>query len=191
MATMVQAIRMALHVGEEQLGVTDILGEDVGPPLGGVFTATQGLRTTWNTPLDERGIVGAAIGLAMAGQKPVAEIQFCDYAFKHDRSAQARRQHVLVVERRLQRADGADDARRLGHPRQPLSLALVRRDGDAHPGWKIVMPGNPRDAYGMLISAIEDQTGDGARAEALMRSKAAGPEEMIPGRPDDDASSAR
>ena len=53
MATMIQAIRMALHVGETKLGVTDIFGEDVGPPLGGVFTATQGLDTTWNTPLDE------------------------------------------------------------------------------------------------------------------------------------------
>ena len=81
MATMIQAIRMALHVGESRLGVTDIFGEDVGPPLGGVFTGTQGLETAWNTPLDERGIVGTAIGLALAGQKPVAEIQFCDYAF--------------------------------------------------------------------------------------------------------------
>src|SRR5205085_1636129 len=75
MATMVQAIRMALHVGEERLGVTDVFGEDVGPPLGGVFTQSQGLKTAWNSPLDERGIVGAAIGLAMAGQKPVCEIR--------------------------------------------------------------------------------------------------------------------
>ena len=60
MATMVQAIRMALHVGESRLGVKDIFGQDVGAPLGGVFTATQGLKTAWNTPLDERGIVGAA-----------------------------------------------------------------------------------------------------------------------------------
>jgi 2-oxoisovalerate dehydrogenase E1 component beta subunit len=81
MATMIQAIRMALHVGETRLGVTDIFGQDVGPPLGGVFTGTQGLTTAWNTPLDERGIVGMAIGLALAGQSPVAEIQFCDYAF--------------------------------------------------------------------------------------------------------------
>ena len=64
MATMVQALRMALHHGEENLGVKNIFGEDVGPPLGGVFTATQGLRTTWNSPLDERGIIGAAMGLA-------------------------------------------------------------------------------------------------------------------------------
>ena len=81
MATMVQAVRMALHYAEEHLGVTDIFGEDVGPPLGGVFTATQGLRTAWNSPLDERGIVGTAMGIAYAGGKPVCEIQFCDYAF--------------------------------------------------------------------------------------------------------------
>src|SRR5271154_6965064 len=81
MANLAQAIRMALHYGEENLGVKDIFGQDVGAPLGGVFTATQGLKTTWNTPLDERGIVGMAIGLALAGRRPVAEIQFCDYAF--------------------------------------------------------------------------------------------------------------
>src|SRR5437764_608442 len=81
MATLVQAVRMALHVGETRLGVTDIFGEDVGPPLGGVFTATQGLKTAWNSPLDERGIVGTAMGIAYAGGRPVAEIQFCDYGF--------------------------------------------------------------------------------------------------------------
>ena len=81
MATLVQAVRLALHYGEEHLGVTDIFGEDVGPPLGGVFTATQGLRTAWNTPLDERGIIGMAMGIAYAGGRPVAEIQFCDYGF--------------------------------------------------------------------------------------------------------------
>ena len=63
MATLVQAVRLALHYGETYLGVTDIFGEDVGPPLGGVFTATQGLKTAWNSPLDERGIVGTAMGI--------------------------------------------------------------------------------------------------------------------------------
>src|SRR5207245_11171627 len=79
MATLVQAVRLALHYGETHLGVTDVFGEDVGPPLGGVFTATQGLKTAWNSPLDERGIVGAAMGIAYAGGRPVAEVQFCDY----------------------------------------------------------------------------------------------------------------
>src|SRR5947207_6618058 len=81
MPTLVHAVRMALHYGEEHLGVTDIFGEDVGPPLGGVFTSTQGLKTAWNSPLDERGIVGTAMGLAFAGERPVAEVQFCDYIF--------------------------------------------------------------------------------------------------------------
>ncbi len=81
MANLAQAIRLALHYGEENLGVTDIFGEDVGAPLGGVFTATQGLKTAWNTPLDERGIIGTALGIAYAGGKPVAEIQFCDYIY--------------------------------------------------------------------------------------------------------------
>src|ERR1035437_4013567 len=81
MATVAQAIRMALHYGEEHLGVTDIFGEDVGAPLGGVFTATQGLERAWNARLDERGIGGCAMGIALAGGKPVAEIQFCDYIF--------------------------------------------------------------------------------------------------------------
>jgi hypothetical protein len=54
MASMAQAIRLALHYAEEHLGVTDVFGEDVGPPLGGVFTASQGLKTAWNSPLDER-----------------------------------------------------------------------------------------------------------------------------------------
>ena len=62
MANMAQAIRMALHFAEENLGVTDIFGEDTGAPLGGVFTCTQGLRTTWNSPLDERGIIGMKAG---------------------------------------------------------------------------------------------------------------------------------
>src|SRR5437868_13500962 len=81
MATLVQAVRLALHYGETHLGVTDVFGEDVGPPLGGVFTATQGLKTAWNSPLDERGIIGCAMGIAYAGGRPVAEIQSCDYGF--------------------------------------------------------------------------------------------------------------
>src|SRR6188472_4179486 len=81
MATLVQAVRLALHYGEKHLGVTDVFGEDVGPPLGGVFTATQGLKTAWNSPLDERGIIGMAMGLALAVERPDAEIQFCDYIY--------------------------------------------------------------------------------------------------------------
>ena len=81
MANMAQAIRMALHYGEKHLELTEVFGQDVGPPMGGVFTATQGVECAWNSPLDERGIIGSAIGLALAGDRSVAEIQFCDYIF--------------------------------------------------------------------------------------------------------------
>jgi len=95
MATMIQAIRMALHVGESRLGVTDIFGEDVGPPLGGVFTGTQGLLTAWNSPLDERGIVGvdAQPGPARAG---VGTNQAGQHDQHHD-GEQASNEHVACV----------------------------------------------------------------------------------------------
>ena len=67
MANMAQSIRLALHYAEKNLKLTDVFGEDVGPPMGGVFTATQGVECAWNTPLDERGIIGAAISLKKVG----------------------------------------------------------------------------------------------------------------------------
>jgi 2-oxoisovalerate dehydrogenase E1 component beta subunit len=186
MATMIQAIRMALHVGESRLGVTDIFGQDVGPPLGGVFTGTQGLKTAWNTPLDERGIVGMAIGLALAGQKPVAEIQFCDYAFNTI--------DLLKVAGNTYWSTGGDW-------NVPMVLMTPVGSGirgsiyhshsfDAQatriPGWKIVMPSTPRDAYGLLLSAIQDPNPVMfLMPKALLRMKAA-PGETIPGAPDDD-----
>ncbi len=186
MATMVQAIRMALHFGEEKLGVTDIFGEDVGPPLGGVFTATQGLKTTWNTPLDERGIVGMAIGLALAGRRPIGEIQFCDYAFNTI--------DLLKIAGNTYWSSGGDW-------NVPLVLMTPVGAGirgsiyhshsfDAQatrtPGWKIVMPSNPRDAYGLLLSAIVDPNPVMyLKPKALLRAKGR-PGEEVPGAPVDD-----
>lgn len=185
MATMIQAIRLALHYGETKLGVTDIFGEDVGPPLGGVFTGTQGLETTWNTPLDERGIVGMAIGLALAGQRPVAEIQFCDYAFNTI--------DLLKIAGNTYWSSGGDW-------NVPLVLMTPVGAGirgsiyhshsfDAQatriPGWKIVMPSTPRDAYGLLLSAIVDPNPVMfLKPKALLRVKGR-PGEELPGVPDD------
>lgn len=191
MATLVQAIRLALHVGETRLGVTDIFGEDVGPPLGGVFTATQGLRTAWNSPLDERGIVGVATGLALAGQRPVAEIQFCDYAFNTI-------DLLKLAGAMLWSSNGG-----WGCPlvvMTPVGSGIHGSiyhshafDGQATriPGWKIVMPSNPRDAYGLMLSAIRDPNPVMYLApKALMRVKAA-PGEEIPGAPEDDRALSR
>jgi 2-oxoisovalerate dehydrogenase E1 component beta subunit len=186
MATMIQAIRMALRYGETQLGVTDIFGQDVGPPLGGVFTGTQGLDTAWNTPLDERGIVGTAIGLAMAGCKPVAEIQFCDYAFNtidllkiagNTYWSSAGDWNVPMV---LVTPVGAGIRGSIYHSHS-FDAQATRT-----PGWKIVMPSTPLDAYGLLLSAIEDPNPVMFLApKALLRMKAA-PGEKLPGEPADE-----
>jgi 2-oxoisovalerate dehydrogenase E1 component beta subunit len=186
MATLVQAIRLALHVGEERHGLTDVFGEDVGPPLGGVFTQSQGLKTAWNSPLDERGIVGTAIGLALAGQRPVAEIQFCDYAFN-------------VID--LLKLAGGICWTSAGDYNCPMVLMTPVGSGirgsiyhshsfDAQAtriaGWKIVMPSNPLDAYGLMLSAIVDPNPVMYLApKALLRAKAE-PNERIPGEPEDD-----
>jgi 2-oxoisovalerate dehydrogenase E1 component beta subunit len=186
MATMIQAIRMALHVGESRLGVTDIFGEDVGPPLGGVFTGTQGLKTAWNTPLDERGIVGTAIGLALAGQRPVAEIQFCDYAFNTI--------DLLKIAGNTYWSSGGD----WNVPMvlmTPVGAGIRGSIYHSHsfdatatrlPGWKVVMPSTPRDAYGLMLSAIVDPNPVMyLMPKALLRVKGdAG--DPIPGEPDDD-----
>jgi 2-oxoisovalerate dehydrogenase E1 component beta subunit len=185
MATMIQAIRMALHVGESRLGVTDIFGQDVGPPLGGVFTGTQGLEKAWNTPLDERGIVGTAMGLAMAGQKPVAEIQFCDYAFNtidllklagNTYWSSAGEWNMPMV---LMTPVGAGIRGSMYHSHSFDATAT------RIPGWKIVMPSTPRDAYGLLLSAIQDPNPVMfLMPKALLRVKSK-PGEEVPGAPDD------
>jgi 2-oxoisovalerate dehydrogenase E1 component beta subunit len=186
MATMIQAIRMALHVGESRLGVTDIFGEDVGPPLGGVFTGTQGLETAWNTPLDERGIVGTAIGLALAGQRPVAEIQFCDYAFNtidllkiagNTYWSSGGNWNVPMV---LMTPVGAGIRGAIYHSHS-FDATATRL-----PGWKIVMPSTPRDAYGLMLSAIIDPNPvRSLMPKALLRVKGSA-DEPVPGEPGDD-----
>lgn len=184
MATLVQAVRMALHYGEEHLGVTDIFGEDVGPPLGGVFTATQGLRTAWNSPLDERGIVGMAMGIAYAGGRPVAEIQFCDYGFNtidllkvagNQRWAGAGNYDMPIV---LMTPSGSGIRGSLYHSHSFESWASRLA------GWKIVMPSNPLDAYGLMLSAIADPNPVLVLLpKALLRVRG---EQLLPGEPADE-----
>jgi 2-oxoisovalerate dehydrogenase E1 component beta subunit len=183
MASMAQAIRMALHFAEENLGVMDIFGEDVGPPLGGVFTTTQGLKTTWNSPLDERGIIGAAIGLAFAGQRPVAEIQFCDYIFNSiDLLKLAGSVHwssngdwKLPMVLKTPVGSGIRGSIYHSHSFDAVATHL--------PGWKIVIPSTPLDAYGLMISACEDENPVlYLEPKALLRLRG---EERIPGEPED------
>lgn len=183
MATLVQAVRMALHYGEEHLGVTDVFGEDVGPPLGGVFTATQGLKTAWNTPLDERGILGTAMGIAYAGGKPVCEIQFCDYAFNSiDLMKVAGNQRwcgagTFAMPIVVMTPNGAGIRGSVYHSHSFESWASRLA------GWKVVMPSNPLDAYGLMLAAIQDPNPVLVLLpKALMRVKG---DKLLPGEPAD------
>ena len=184
MATMVQAIRMALHYGEENLKVSDIFGEDVGPPLGGAFTATQGLKKAWNSPLDERGIIGMAIGIAMTGTRCVAEIQFADYIFNTVDLLKLAGNNLWA-----------------SHGQFPLPLVVMTPNGagihgsiyHSHsfdswavrlPGWKVVCPSNSLDAYGLMISSILDPNPVMfLKPKALLRVRGS---DKIPGEPEDE-----
>jgi 2-oxoisovalerate dehydrogenase E1 component beta subunit len=186
MSNMVQAIRMALHVAEERHGVTDIFGEDVGPPLGGAFTATQGLKTAWNTPLDERGIVGASIGLGLAGCRNVAEIQFCDYAYNTiDLLKLAGMMHWSSngdwnCPMTIMTPVGSGIRGSIYHSQSFDSTATHI------PGFKIAIPSTPRDAYGMLLSCVVGPNPCFFLVpKALMRVRSL-PGEEIPGEPGDD-----
>lgn len=184
MANMAQAIRLALHYGETHMGVSDIFGQDVGAPLGGVFTATQGLKNTWNTPLDERGVIGMAMGIAMTGQKCVAEIQFCDYIFNTidllklagninwSTSGQCPLPMVVMT------PVGAGIHGSIYHSHSFESWASRLS------GWKVVMPSTPLDAYGLMLSAIDDPNPVlFLKPKALMRVRG---EDLIPGEPNDE-----
>jgi len=184
MANMAQAIRMALHYAEDHLGVTDIFGEDVGPPLGGVFTVTQGLKTAWNSPLDERGIIGMAMGLAMAGQRPVAEVQFADYIYNtvdllkiagNTCWATAGDWNLPMV---VKTPVGSGIRGSLYHSHSFDATATHI------PGWKICMPSTPLDAYGLMLSACQEQNPVlYLEPKALLRIRG---EEPIPGEPADE-----
>jgi pyruvate dehydrogenase E1 component beta subunit len=139
-----------------------VLGEDVGVD-GGVFRATEGLLEEFgsnrviDTPLAESGIVGAAIGMAVYGLRPVAEIQFDGFmppAFDQIISHAARirwrsrgRFHVPLV---IRAPYGGGIHAPEHHSESPEAYY-------AHtPGLKVVIPATPHDAKGLLISAIRD-----------------------------------
>lgn len=184
MATVAQAIRMALAYAEENLELKDVFGEDVGPPLGGVFTATQGLKTSWNSPLDERGIIGMATGLGWAGSRCVAEIQFCDYIFNtidllklagNSTWASNGEFNCPIV---VMTPVGSGIHGSIYHSHSFDSKAVQI------PGWKVVMPSNALDAFGLMLAAIQDPNPVlYLKPKALLRAKG---EELIPGEPSDE-----
>jgi 2-oxoisovalerate dehydrogenase E1 component beta subunit len=158
----IQAVNDALRLEMRRDPDVVVLGEDVGK-FGGVFRATQGLQEEFgpdrvtDTPLAEGGIIGTAVGMALYGLKPVPEIQFADFIFP------AFDQIVNEVAKYRYRSGGQYSCPMV--IRTPYGGGI--RGGHYHSqspeahfvhtaGLKVVVPSNPYDAKGLLISAIRD-----------------------------------
>ncbi|MBL9150686.1 MAG: alpha-ketoacid dehydrogenase subunit beta [Phycisphaerae bacterium] len=160
--TLVQAINLALVQEMEKDDRVIILGEDVGPN-GGVFRVTEGLHKRFgssrvvDSPLAESGIIGTSIGLAMAGLRPVPEIQFegflgpaYDQICSHAARMRTRTRGAFTVPLTIRIPVGGGIHAPELHSDSPEAIY-------AHtPGLKVVMPSSPYDAKGLLISAIRD-----------------------------------
>jgi pyruvate/2-oxoglutarate/acetoin dehydrogenase E1 component len=158
--TLVEAVNDALHTEMERDENVIVLGEDVGR-AGGVFRATAGLRDRFgpdrcvDTPLAEAGILGTAVGLAMAGWRPVCEMQYESFSYP------CLDQLICHVGRYRWRTKGAMEF--------PITVRMPTGGGVrapelhedspeayyAHtPGVKVAIPSTPADAKGLLAAAI-------------------------------------
>ena len=159
---LVEAVNDALHVELERDQAVLVMGQDVGQ-LGGVFRATAGLKERFgaercvDTPLAEAGILGTAVGLCMAGWRPVCEMQYDAFSYP------ALDQLINHVGRYRWRTRG-----RMSFPlviRMPYGGGV--RAPELHddspeayyvhtPGVKVAIPSTPADAKGLLAAAIRD-----------------------------------
>ncbi len=157
-----QALNAALAQALEADETVIVLGEDVGKD-GGVFRITDGLLDRFgkerviDTPLAESGIVGTSVGLAIAGMKPVAEIQFL--GFIYETMDQIASQAARVRFRSLGRFSAPMVIRTPygGGVKAPEIHSDSLEALFTHtPGIKVVTPSNPYDAKGLLLAAIDD-----------------------------------
>lgn len=163
--TMAEALRDAIRLALRGDPTVFVLGEDVGVSggFGGGFTVTLGLSDEFghervmDTPISETAIIGAAVGAAMTGMRPVAEMQYGDFVFcgMDQVVNQAAKMHYMSN----------------GQVSVPLVLRLpvgATGRGAQHgqcteafflhtPGLKVVCPSNPYDAKGLLLAAIRDE----------------------------------
>ncbi len=160
--TMVQALNLALQQEMEKDDSVIVLGEDVGVD-GGVFRVTDGLidrfgaERVLDTPLAENGIVGMAIGMAIYGLKPVCEIQFSGFSYQNFHQienhaarlrwrSRGRYQVPMVL-----RTPYGGGVRALEHHSESREAYWAHT-----PGIKTVIPSGPRNARGLLVSAMRD-----------------------------------
>lgn len=157
----VEAIRQALHEEMERDERVIVIGEDVGA-LGGAFRATEGLlarfgkRRVIDTPVSEEAVVGGAIGAALRGLRPVAEMQFMDFVSRGfdllvNFAAKYRYRTGLGVPMVLRGPCGAGVHGGPFHSQTPEAWFLHV------PGLKVVFPATASDAKGLLLSAIRDE----------------------------------
>jgi len=157
-----EAVNRAIAAELEADDDVFLLGEDVAA-AGGVFKTTEGLherfggRRVLDTPISEQAIVGTAIGAAVQGLRPLAEIMFADFAgvcFDQIANQLAKYRYMtggqvqLPVTIRLANGAGAGFAAQHSQPVENWFLNV--------PGLKIVTPATPADAYGLLRAAIRD-----------------------------------
>lgn len=160
---MVQAVNDALKIKLQEDNNVVVFGEDAGLE-GGVFRVTEGLQEAFgeqrvfDSPLAESGIVGTAVGMAVAGLRPVVELQFCGFVYPafnqiishaarmHNRTRGKFRTAMVI---RFPYGGGINA---LEHHSESMEAIY------AHiPGIKVVIPSTPYDAKGLLISAIESE----------------------------------
>lgn len=159
---MVSAINLTLQQEMERDESVVVMGEDVGVD-GGVFRVTEGLIERFgpnrviDTPLSESGIVGTAIGMAMNGLRPVAEMQFMGFSYlslnqmiTHAARMRNRTRGRLSVPMVLRMPYGGG-VKALEHHSESTEVLY------AHiPGLKVVVPSSPKQAKGLLVSSIRD-----------------------------------
>ena len=159
---MVQAINLALHQEMQRDRTVVVMGEDVGRDEG-VFRVTAGLLDSFgpqrvlDTPLAESGIIGTAIGMALAGVRPVAEMQFSGFSYlsipqlegnasRYRSRTQGQRTVPLVL-----RMPYGGGVRALEHHSESREATYAHL-----PGVKVVIPSGPRNARALMVAAIRD-----------------------------------
>jgi pyruvate dehydrogenase E1 component beta subunit len=160
--TLAQALNGALDTALDSDSRVLLLGEDIGR-AGGVFRITDGLRDKYgpdrvfDTPVAESGIVGAAFGMAIAGMRPVAEMQFVGFSYpaydqiiSHVARIRNRSAHRFTAPIVIRMPYGGGIGAAEHHSESTEAIY-------AHiPGIKVVVPSTPKDARGLLLEAIED-----------------------------------
>jgi len=160
---MADAINEALDLALSRDDKVILMGEDIADPTGGILKVTKGLSTKYGTdrvratPIAEQAIIGAAIGSAMAGYKPVAEIMFVDFlpvcldqVVNHAAKLRYMSGGLTTVPITIRAMVGnGENAAQHSQSLEAIFMSV--------PGMKIVVPSTSADARGLMLSCIDDE----------------------------------